>query len=73
MFRQKTGCRQYPFESIEEAEKFCARRPYAEEQLRFMIAINAKPHTELHVSHGRSAGEALRAWFDQAFPAGLAH
>lgn len=67
IYREKTGCRQYAFESIEEAEKWGARKPYAQELLTVHVGVNRRPERTIYVP-GRSLGLALRDWFDERFP-----
>ena len=42
---EKPGCRQYPFHSIEDLKKFCARKPYRDELL---LVIVIKDRRELN-------------------------
>ncbi len=42
VYRTKTNCRQYPFHSFEDLEKFCARRPYCDENLLVIPVLNRK-------------------------------
>lgn len=74
VYRQKTGCRQYAFESLEEIEKWAKRKPYAQEVLTVHIAIERKFVATLYVG-GASLGDALRAWFSEyrAFVAATVH
>lgn len=67
VYRQKTGCRQYSFESIEDAEKFGSRKPYCDELLTVHVGVQCKPEITMYVP-GRSLGEALRVWFAERFP-----
>lgn len=36
VFRQKTGCKQYPFNTVEELDQWASRHPYNKETLRFI-------------------------------------
>jgi hypothetical protein len=42
VYRLGKGCRQYPFESMRDLEKFCSRHPYRNEVLRVYPVINGK-------------------------------
>lgn len=37
VYRVKTGCRQYPFDSMEAFRKWTARRPYRNELIRVQV------------------------------------
>ena len=67
VYREKTGCRQYAFESLEEVEKWAKRKPYAQEVLTVHIGIERKPVATLYCG-GASLGDALRAWCSE-YPA----
>lgn len=40
IYRRKKGCRQYPFHSFEDLEKFCARKPYCNENLMVIPVLD---------------------------------
>lgn len=52
----KTGCRQYPFHSIEDLKKFCARKPYRDELLK-VIAIKDRRELGRRMLHASMAVE----------------
>ena len=37
VFRQKTGCKQYNFDSSEDLDKWVKRKPYKDELLKILV------------------------------------
>lgn len=67
-FRAKKGCHQYPFQSIEDAAQWGARKPYCGEPLHVQCFVD-RQHAATIFCMGEELGEELREWFNVYFQA----
>lgn len=50
VFRLHTGCRQYPFSTLEDFRKWANRKPYANEDVRVLPIVDGKIRDDIGFS-----------------------
>lgn len=61
VFRNKTGCRQYPFKTIDELEQWVKRKPYRDEVITVMPINSDSSVGEKRQIASREAPDFLRS------------
>lgn len=66
VFRDKTGCRQYPFHTVGDLRAWAARHPYRDEDLKVRVVRPSGMLADMHHCHAREIadyvdGEVKRA------------
>lgn len=65
VYRAKSGCRQYPFETVEALAYFSTRHPYKNEHLKVIPIINGKLGTPF-IAHASNAAARLQQEISEA-------
>lgn len=55
VYRVGKGCRQYPFESIDELSRWAGKHPYKNEQLRVMPVVDGRILNDRVVAASKAA------------------
>lgn len=64
--RNKTGCQQYPFETIEELEKWTNRKPYRDEIITVMPIYNDNSVAKKRQMQATAAPDFIRTFMTGA-------